>query len=541
MKILVLILCTVAVAVVAWRSWHRLRHFLHMAQLHGYKAHEYSEWLVTRGRRLLIRPSHITALLLLAAGVAIARPELSVVGLITPAAWIIIFASAADYLKVDTKKPLHFTSRMKRLIIASIIAAVIPGALVLSYEPAINDIFVLRLTAALALIDLIAPIAVLLGLYAASPFERFIQNGFKKQARRKLQSMPHLKVIAITGSYGKTSVKFAVAEVLRQRFNVLATPGSFNTPMGICLVINRDLKPEHQILVLEMGARYRGDIQELCDIARPDIAIVTNVGIAHLETFGSRETIALEKGTIVENVSNGGFAVLNGDDERVRNMQSRTDQQVIFAGLDADDSALHVKDLAYNADGASFVLTDNNGDEASVRTSLIGKHNIFNILLGAVVGKQLGLRLRQIAHAIERLQPVEHRLKVRKQGEVTILDDAFNSNPVGARNAVEMLGLFRDGKRIIVTPGMIELGDRQDEENRAFGAAIAANADLVVLVGDQQTTAIQRGLQDQGYPEDQIHIFSSLKEAQAWLATVLSAGDTVLYENDLPDQFDEAA
>lgn len=541
MKIFVLILSLAATAVVVWRAWHRLRHFLHMAQLHGYKPHEFAEWLFDRGRRLIVRPSHFVALLLLLGAFSLATTNLSSVSVVVMAVWIIIFASAADYLKSDTKKPLHFTARMKRLVIVSGVVALLIALLAATFSIEFTDRFFIRYAAGLALLDLIAPIAALLGLYVTKPVEWYIQNGFKKQARRKLKSMPHLKIIAITGSYGKTSVKFAIAEVLRQRFNVLATPGSFNTPMGICLVINRDLKPEHQVLVLEMGARYRGDIQELCNIAKPDIGIVTNVGIAHLETFGDRDTIALEKGTLIENVPADGLAILNGDDPRVRNMQSRTNAEVVFAGLESDDSELHVANLSYNAHGASFELSDNAGNSSSVKTSLIGKHNIFNILLGAVVGHRMGLRLRQIAHSIERLEPVEHRLKIRTQGEVTIIDDAFNSNPVGAKNAVEMLGLFRDGKRIIVTPGMIELGDRQDEENRMFGAVIAGNADVVVLVGDQQTRAIQQGLHDQNYPQGQTHIFSSLKEAQNFLGTILEPGDTVLYENDLPDQFDEAS
>ena len=541
MKIGVIILGALALGSIAWRTWQRLRFFLHMSQLHGYKANEFGEWLFTRSRNLLVRPSHLVATIVVVFAWLFSGQSLTGVSIAILAVWTIIFASAADYLKPTTKKPIKFTPRLKRLTALSIIILGIVAAILFPYGSVLADKSVTRFALLLAAVDLLAPIAIPLGNVVVLPLERFIQNGFKRQARRKLASMPHLKIIAITGSYGKTSVKFAIAEILKQKFNVLATPGSFNTPMGICLVINRDLKPEHQVLVLEMGARYAGDIQELCDIAQPDIGVVTNVGIAHLETFGSRDVIAKEKGTIVENIKQHGYAVLNGDDDLVRNMSSRTNQEVVFAGLESTDSLLTVRDLTYHAGGAEFVLCDDDDHSVEVQTKLIGRHNILNILIGAVVGYKFGLRLRQIAHSIERMQPVDHRLKVRKQGEITIIDDAFNSNPVGARNAVEMLGLFKGGKRIIVTPGMIELGDREFDENKKFGAAIAANADTVVLVGQNQTTAIQEGLRDASYPDEQIHVFSSLSEAQSFLSTILSPGDIVLYENDLPDQFDEAA
>ncbi len=182
---------------------------------------------------------------------------------------------------------------------------------------------------------------------------------------------------------------------------------------------------------------------------------------------------------------------------------------------------------------------DDTGDEVAFKTKLLGKHNVLNILLAVAVGREMGLRLRQMAHAVARVEPVEHRLQLRRQGAVTIIDDAFNANPVGARNAVEILGQFDTGRRVVVTPGMIELGARQDEENRAFGTYIARHADLAVLVGPQQTRPIQEGLQAEHFPEEQTKIFASFFDAQDFLKSYLRPGDVVLYENDLPDQYNE--
>ncbi|WP_243665356.1 Mur ligase family protein, partial [Rhodothermus marinus] len=159
--------------------------------------------------------------------------------------------------------------------------------------------------------DLGAPLWVLLAGWLLWPVERAIQEGFKRKARRKLAAHPDLTIIGITGSYGKTSTKFIIAEILSLRYQVLATPGSYNTPMGICKVINEQLRPEHQVLVLEMGIRHPGDIRELCAIARPDIGVVTAVGPMHLETMGSIEAIAREKSELVACTRPGGPVVLN--------------------------------------------------------------------------------------------------------------------------------------------------------------------------------------------------------------------------------------
>ena len=158
------------------------------------------------------------------------------------------------------------------------------------------------------------------------------------------------------------------------------------------------------------------------------------------------------------------------------------------------------------------------------------------------VGRALGLRLRAMAQAAGRIEPVAHRLALRREHGVTVIDDAFNSNPVGARNAVEILGQFADrgaaGRRVIVTPGMVELGARQHEENRAFGEHIARNADVVVLVGERQTAPIREGLDAAGYPPENVYVAPNLFAAQDFLQTRLRPGDVVLYENDLPDQYD---
>ena len=525
-----------------WRIWRRVRFFLHVIQLESYKPSRYVNWLKGRGKDRIVRHSHMVALpILVLAWWFFTRTGAIWIAVIATGIWGVLFASSRHYRGAPPKKPLVFTHRMKRLVgIALLVtfASVVCGFVLSVMQDLPAGVF--YYLSGLYLADLAAPFFVYLAAFIAIPIEKGIQNGFKRQAKNKLASMPELITIGITGSYGKTSVKFIVAEILKQRFNVLATPGSYNTPMGICLVVNNQLRRDHQALILEMGMRYRGDIRELCEIAPPDLSIVTEVGVAHLETMGSIESIALEKGDILTYMKSGGVAVLNADNSHVAGMAERAPGKVWRVSVSGrENSDISAENLRYGPEGTSFEVIDETGARHEFHTKLLGQHNVLNILLGVAVGREMGLRLRQIARAVARVEPVEHRLQLRRQGDITVIDDAFNANPVGARNAVEVLGAFDTGRRVIVTPGMVELGSRQLEENKSLGEHIAAHVDLAILIGESQTRPIQEGLRKQSFPPDQIKIFSSFTEAHTFLQGYLSSGDVVLYENDLPDQYNE--
>lgn len=358
--------------------------------------------------------------------------------------------------------------------------------------------------------------------------------------------MPHLKIIAITGSYGKTSTKFAIAAFLKERLNVCVTPGSFNTPMGICKVINNDLNARHEVLILEMGARYVGNIKELCDIAKPDISVITNVGISHLETFGSVETIAKEKSTLATELKDGGTLILNGEDQKVRMMGNlRNDVKTVLTGK---DGSVKASDIKIGSDGTSFTLTINDpstsgikGEEIEIKTRLLGSHNIQNLLLAAAVANELNIRPATVAIAASAMKPVEHRLELKHMTGLVIIDDAFNSNPVGAKSAVDVLSTFEGGKKIIITPGMVELGDSEEIENERFGRHIGESSiDLAILVGAQRTIPILRGIESTDIDKKtQIEVVDSLFDANRFLKEFAKPGDIVLYENDLPDSYQE--
>jgi len=532
----------------------RGRYFLHIFQQNGYKLNEYWHWLVNHWNRRVVTPEHILfnvviLVLLVFMSNAITGSAAILILFIFGLFW---FGPFHYYGGEKAKKPLVFTPRMIRLTIPyAILGLLLPAFITyLGFTGRIPfsdlaiqnqsfyaaDMYILAFGWALG--NAFMPFFIFIAALITKPIEAYVHRHFIKLAKQKLARMPELTVIGITGSYGKTSTKFMIRDLLSERYSVCATPGSYNTPMGICKVINNDLEAHHQILVLEMGARYVGNINELCDIAEPNISVVTNVGIAHLETFGSQDAIAETKSAIVKRAKSGGTIVLNADDKRVNAMGDlRDDVDIIKTGI--ENGSIRAHDIEYNHNGMRFtVTTEDDNQEFSMK--LLGSHNVQNMLLAVAVAKSLGLRLTTMAMAAGRMEAVEHRLELKNQGDITVIDDAFNSNPVGAKSAVETLAQFKTGRRIIITPGMIELGDLQEEKNREFGRQIGrTNLDLVILVGENQTKAIREGIASTDFDMDHVSVVSNLYEANRQMQDFAQQGDVVLYENDLPDTFNE--
>jgi len=527
-------------AVLVRYSLLRHRYFLHMAQLNGYKSNEFWVWIKHNWSKDIVPFEYYFIYIILALHLlGYKYVTLTTHTLILSFAVLFWFFSIKRY-RQKQKKTLSFTPRMLRQTITSV-ALTLP-VLVWGFTTAfsIQSEFIhpTFLLSSIAATGFLAPFYILLAGIINKPLENSIQNGFKKQASKKVKQFSDLKVIGITGSYGKTSTKFMIRDLLNERFSVLATPGSYNTPMGICKVINQDLTQGHQVLVLEMGARYKGNIQELCEIAPPNISVVTNVGKAHLETFGSQQAIAETKAELVQHMASGGVSFLNANDLLVLGMSRVTTSQIITAGIDTGD--YQATDIRYDQNGCSFTVITPEEQAIDISMPLLGAHNVQNMVLAIALAHYMGLRLETIALAAKRMQPIEHRLELKRQNDILIIDDAFNSNPVGAKNAVEILAKFTGGKRIIITPGMVELGDREFEENELLGREIGKyDLEKVLFVGKKRSEPLVKGyLAAGGAPENMV-VVSSLFEANELIKPLLTAGDIILYENDLPDSYNE--
>ena len=516
---------------------------LHILQLDGYKTGRYLKWI---GQHL--KNCFETKEILVIGGILILTAFypyyndtwlFPVLGL----AWggFQIYMSTQGK-KAEAKKPLVYTARAKRVFGLSICLLVgIATTLVLIAKSSpwriaiflFSEVTVINLTIANLLIY---------------PLERTINGAYLLSARKRIKTLQP-KVIGITGSYGKTSTKYILHQILSQKFNTLMTPDSYNTPMGICKVIRGDLTAEHEIFIVEMGAYKRGDIRELCNLASPQIGILTAVGPQHLERFKSIENIAKTKYELIESLPSGGLAVFNCDNEICAGLADKREHDGNpvrryatdpFPVASASERAeLTATNIQHTDAGLAFTIHTSVGT-AEIGTQLLGRHNVSNILAATAVAIECGMTLEEIRVAIANVVPVPHRLQLTSsEGSVTIIDDSFNSNPVGAKAALEVLTEIQGGKKVLVTPGMVELGEREYEENKRLGEHAADVCDLVILVGPKRTVPILDGLKAAQYPNQQIIVALNLEEVKQHLATQVQAGDVVLFENDLPDNYNE--
>ena len=378
------------------------------------------------------------------------------------------------------------------------------------------------------------------GNFLISPLETAINQWYYRDAQKIIRSMPGLQVIGLTGSFGKTSTKNILTKILASHFQVLTTPGSYNTPMGVTKVIRTMLKPIHEVFVVEMGAKQKGDIKELCDLVSPKMGILTAIGEQHLESFKTLDRIKETKFELIESLPMDGLAFFNLDDENVRAVAPKARVRSITYGITSAEADYRADGIQFTGRGMSFNVTGPQNDTAQIQTRLLGRHNVANILAGVAVACELGIPLTAAARAARDVEPVPHRLELKKTAAgVTIIDDAFNANPVGAKMALEVLAAIPTGRKIIITPGMIELGSREYELNKALAIQAAAACDYIILVGLKQTKPLQDGLQEINFPADRLYVARDLFDANRRMQSIVQAGDVVLFENDLPDTFNE--
>ena len=373
------------------------------------------------------------------------------------------------------------------------------------------------------------------------PIEAGINKYFSDNATKKVNSFKDLEVVGITGSYGKTSVKFIASTIVEEKFNTLKTPESYNTPMGVSKVINEELNASNEVFIVEMGARNIGDIREMSRLVSPKIGILTSVGPTHLETFKNIENVMKTKYELIDELPEDGIAIFNYDNKYVKKLADKTNKEKIIYGIkNIKNLDIYATDVEVSQAGSTFTLGYKSGEKIEATTRLLGEHNISNILAGVALGKTLGLSLEEIASRISHIEPIPHRLQLITPGTgVTIIDDAFNSNPVSSKAALDVLSKFKEGRKIIITPGMIELGDDEWKENEEFGKNIAKVCDFAILVGPKRTQPIQDGIKKQGFPAESLFVVESLDKATQVLGKLTRPKDVVLFENDLPDNYNE--
>lgn len=395
--------------------------------------------------------------------------------------------------------------------------------------------------------------ALVLATKTLLPIEDIFKNNIIALAKFKLTSRPKLIVIGITGSYGKTSVKEILFHLLETNFQVLKTPESYNTSLGIAKIILSKLNNQHQIFLVEMGAYKKNDIRILCDFVKPKIGILTAIGKQHLERFGSQENITRAKSELLLSLSKDGLAVINGDNSYCREIAQKLKTKTILYTVNSKQKTENRKRLAQTIiasdikttnNGCSFKI-ENDGEVVIFQTQLLGIHNIGNILAAIAVAYELKVPWDKIKFSVSILSPIPHRLQLIKGANDTIvIDDAYNANPDSVKAALNVLEEFNSPRKIVVTPGLVELGAEQEKENEIMGKEVAEIADYLIIVGKTNKEALRKGFLSTNpnhYDTAQYHSrvieCLDLNEATKKLQEIIIPKSVILFENDLPDQY----
>ncbi len=446
------------------------------------------------------------------------------------------------------KKELVLTPRMRRLLASTgLLAAAIAAAVCVALYAGPVWIAGVAATAVALSLTVLTMLLLITGNVLNRPIESRIRRGFLRRARRRMDEF-HPLVIAVAGSYGKTSTKHILAHMLERDGPTLATPKSFNTLMGVSKTINEDLDERHRTFVVEMDAYAPGEIAAICALVRPHHAVITSAGPQHLERFGTMARIRAALYETVDALPSDGFAVVYAGDEQTALLAGQAHaagRHVVRYGLEGDADDLDVVATGVRVTGAGSQFTwrwPGEGIEHTVALPLLGRHQVLNVSAALATVHRLGLPLQPALDSIASLQPVDHRLQPVATGNaITVIDDSYNANPVGVHNGLEVLAELEAHARILVTPGLVELGPVEDEENRRYGEHAARVCDHVIVMDARPGRAVREGLRAGGMPDDHVHVVRSLAEATAVIGRIAVAGDAVLFANDLPDTYLGAA
>ncbi len=423
--------------------------------------------------------------------------------------------------------PLKFTPRLIRLCITT-------GVLSILF---ILPFCFLKEIYLVSFLGLLLPFILILASFLNQPLENHIKQTFKKRAITKLSTLPHIVKIGITGSFGKTSTKNILYSVLSSKYHVLKTPKSYNTMMGIAKTINQELKENHEIFIVEMGAFRKGEIEEMTLAVEPDIAIITEVGPQHLSTFHTIDHIVEAKFEIAK--GNGKDLILNYDNEKIRNYEKKDDKEITSFGT--NNATFTVQNITYQNNETFFDIYENDTYKLSIQTKLLAKHNITNIVCAYATIQTLSkyniiIDDKTFQKEIEKLKPSIHRLSYKYVKPFHIYDDSYSSNLVGFKNALEVLK-NQTGIKCIITPGIVDGGQKEEELNLEVANYLTTGIDEIYLIKNKASLTIIKFLEEKKIP---CKVFTKFMDAYLDLTKKYqeSFEDVhLLIENDLPDSF----
>ncbi|MFA4994945.1 MAG: Mur ligase family protein [Bdellovibrionales bacterium] len=519
-------------AAFAFFAYRRLLQYLHIFQQEEYKASPFLFWIVeTRSfdKRVSLT---LLALFLILSGLYALIPA-GAVDLLVAAVFAFFSRIENDPRKV-AKKKLVLTSRAKRIFGIAFGFCLIAGIAIVWTKASLFWILAVQFV----------PLSLALANGLLIPLEAHIQKKILADAASILTQV-NPKTIGITGSFGKTSVKHILGHILEVDAPTLYTPGSINTLMGISRIIRENLNSQIRYFLVEMGAYGRGSIEKLCRLTPPQIGIITALGEAHYERFKTLDSIAHAKFELAESVlSRGDGKMIVHEDvlaqEYARNFVEKHREAFLICGRRSDADCVIGK-IDQTTSGLT-VSVQWQKQEFSLFAPLFGAAHANNMTVAFASALACGVAPERACAALRTVPQIQHRLQVVPESNGTIyIDDAYNSNPRGFEAALDLLaalGAEKKARRILITPGIVELGEKNDEIHRALGIKAAQNADVVIVVRSDKIPAFAEGFRSCA-KDKQIHLVASFKEARAWLEKNAKPSDILLFENDLPD-VDEA-
>lgn len=442
-----------------------------------------------------------------------------------------------SYREVDprrqAKKKLVMTSRAKRIFIV---------ALVLSATCAICSTVTSSLWIWLVPIQLL-PVLLVAANMLLQPVETLIRRKYWNEAHAKIRELEPF-TIGVTGSYGKTSVKHILGHILGTTASVLITPGSVNTAMGVTRIIRERLTEHHKYLVIEMGAYGSGSVAKLCRLAPPDMAIITAIGHAHYERFKSLDAVAKAKFEMAEATCQRNGKVITHTDvlafPYTREFLNTHRQNFVICG-EEEGSYLNIREILQRSNGL-VVEIELNGKSFTAEVPLFGINHGKNVALAFAAACTLGIAPEMVLTALKSTPQIAHRLEVKTQaqGKITLIDDAYNSNPRGFAAALELLDGLRQssGRRILVTPGIVELGEVHEAEHARLGTLALRYVDVVLAIAPERIRSFVEAFRSGAHGKQELIPCPTFADAQFWIDQKAKAGDVILLENDLPDIYE---
>lgn len=374
-----------------------------------------------------------------------------------------------------------------------------------------NELLLLSIKDNNSIIQIVYLLPLFISIFLSSLVEKILLNRYKKLAKENLLNMPHLKIIAVTGSYGKTSLKNFIAQILQDNFKVYSTPRSVNTLTGIIADINQNLSPLTDIYVVEAGARGIGDIKEIVDLISPQVVVVGKIGEAHMEYFRDIDTVYKTK-----------YEILQSD---------RLEKAYIYSGNNQPESHYNTinfpnspSNIKATLSGTDFSLNVG-GETLDFHTKILGEFNVINISAAIAIAYDLGINKETIVKKVQRLEPINHRLSKIVVNDKLILDDSYNGNLDGMLEAIRLSSLHQN-RKVIVTPGLVE---SNEESNIKLAQAIDEVFDVAIITGELNSQILKSNMR-----RAQKIIIKDKSNIENILKSTTSSGDLILFANDAP-------